>query len=201
MLCSAVEICCVHQSPQKPIGSWWRDTIMTSSTSLSNQVDGLVLTFYSSTTNDPINPHWLLMKWSPVELYVVFSCRNLLCASISQQPIGSWWRDTIMTSSTSLSNQLDGLALTFNSLPPQWCYIARMILINNGWDNWLLPDSTEPLPEPLLIRDYWYPSKCNFAENVLDMLAKWSFNITLLKICIYLPWNNVSLCTSCIYTY
>ena len=43
------------------------------------------------------------------------------------------------------------------------------ILVNNDSDNGLVPASTKPLPEPMLILD---SSRCNLAENVQDIPAK-----------------------------
>ena len=50
--------------------------------------------------------------------------------------------------------------------------MATEIWVNPGSGNGLLPDGTKPLPEPMLTRDYWHPSQCNFTENAQDMLAK-----------------------------
>ena len=61
--------------------------------------------------------------------------------------------------------------------------MTTKILINNGSDNGLLPDGTKPLPEPMLTRDFWHPSQCNFTRNAYDK-AKISFEINVLNICI-----------------
>ena len=49
---------------------------------------------------------------------------------------------------------------------------ATRILVNNDSDIGLLPDSTEPLPEPMLTPDCWHPPRGNFAENTRGMQTK-----------------------------
>ena len=46
------------------------------------------------------------------------------------------------------------------------------ILVNNGSDNGLLPDGTNPLPELMLTQYHWRPSLCDFSENAQAMVAK-----------------------------
>ena len=61
---------------------------------------------------------------------------------------------------------------SINSLPARdTTWWQTKILVNNGSDNGLLPDGNKPLPEPMLTRNYWHPSQCNFTENAQDMLA------------------------------
>ena len=51
-------------------------------------------------------------------------------------------------------------------------HIVTKVLANNGSENGLWPDSTMPLPEPLLTEDCWHPSQRNFTENIWGILAK-----------------------------
>ena len=41
--------------------------------------------------------------------------------------------------------------------------------VNISSVNDLVPDGTKPLPEPMLIKDYWHPSQCDFIENAYEI--------------------------------
>ena len=81
----------------------------------------------------------------------------------------------ISTKNVCQTNWYFGYHSAVHSLPH--CLLvtpmATNMFIGHEWVcNGLFPDSTKPLPEPTMARDYWHPSQKNFTETLQDVLVK-----------------------------
>ena len=74
-----------------------------------------------------------------------------------------------------------------------WYHMATQSLVKIGSDNGLVPDGTNPLPEPMLTWNYWHPPRAILQRNMPDKLTKVIIqNYLFLRFFMYLPGDNES---------